>query len=104
MIYYYLFHNYYGQREADRANVLKAKDALTTGITKFPKNQDILKSLIMLYSMEEGLGDSSELVTMLDDAIAGDPQNIELWFSRARSSFRWRITMRRLPPWRRRSN
>ena len=40
-------------------------------------------SLIMLYSMEEGLGDSSELVTMLDDAIAGDPQNIELWFSRA---------------------
>ena len=54
-----------------------------TGITKFPKNQDILKSLIMLYSMEEGLGDSSELVTMLDDAIAGDPQNIELWFSRA---------------------
>ena len=41
MIYYYLFHNYYGQREADRANVLKAKDALTTGITKFPKNQDI---------------------------------------------------------------
>ena len=83
MIYYYLFHNYYGQREADRANVLKAKDALMTGITKFPKNQDILKSLIMLYSMEEGLGDSSELVTMLDDAIAGDPQNIELWFSRA---------------------
>ena len=83
MIYYYLFHNYYGQREADRANVLKAKDALMTGITKFPKNQDILKSLIMLYSMEEGLGDSSELVPMLDDAIAGDPQNIELWFSRA---------------------
>ena len=37
----------------------------------------------MLYSMEEGLGDSSELVLMLDDAIAGDPQNIELCSSRA---------------------
>lgn len=83
MIYYYLFHCYYGQREADRANVQKAKDALLTGINKFPKNQDILKSLIMLYSMEEGMGDPSELVKMLDESIANDPQNIELWFSRA---------------------
>lgn len=82
-IYYYLFHCYYGQREADRNNVLKAKDALMTGIMKFPKNQDILKSLIMLYSMEEGMGDPTDLVTMLDEAIANDPENIELWFSRA---------------------
>lgn len=85
-IYYYLYHSYYGQREADRANVLKAKDALMTGITKFPKNQDILKSLIMLYSLEEGMGDPSELIAMLDEAIAADPQNIELWFSRAQIS------------------
>lgn len=85
-IYYYLYHSYYGQREADRANVLKAKDALMTGITKFPKNQDILKSLIMLYSLEQDLGDPSELIAMLDEAIAADPQNIELWFSRAQIS------------------
>lgn len=85
-IYYYLYHSYYGQREADRANVLKAKEALMTGITKFPKNQDILKSLIMLYSLEQDLGDPSELIAMLDEAIAADPQNIELWFSRAQIS------------------
>lgn len=82
-IYYYLFHGYYGQREADKANVQKAKDVLMAGISKFPKNQDILKSLILLYSMEEGMGNPKELITMLDEAIANDPQNIELWFSRA---------------------
>ena len=42
-IYYYLFHCYYGQKDADAANVMKAKDVLLKGLEKFPKNSRILE-------------------------------------------------------------
>lgn len=82
-LYYFLYHCYYGQRTDDPANVQKAKETLLEGITKFPNNQELLTSLINLYSTEEGLGDPSELIAKLDATIANDPQNIELWFGRA---------------------
>lgn len=81
--YYFLYHCYYGQRTDDPANVQKAKETLLEGITKFPNNQELLTSLINLYSTEEGLGDPSELIEKLDATIANDPRNIELWFGRA---------------------
>ena len=83
-IYYYLFHCYYGQREADKANLLKAKDALLTGIEKFPKNERTLDGLMQLYTTEEGVGDPADLVAMIDQAIANNPQSVDLWFGRGR--------------------
>lgn len=83
-IYYYLFHCYYGQKEADKANVLKAKDALLAGIEKFPKNERILEGLMQLYTAEEGVGDPADLVAMIDKSLAENPQNAELWFGRGR--------------------
>ncbi len=82
-IYYFLYHCYYGQRTDDPANVMKAKDTLLEGLSKYPNNQELLTSLVNLYSTEEGIGDPSELVSMLDNTIAQDPKNIELWFGRA---------------------
>ncbi len=83
-IYYYLFHCYYGQKEADKAFVLKAKDALLAGIEKFPKNERILEGLMQLYTAEEGVGDPADLVAMIDKSLAENPQNAELWFGRGR--------------------
>lgn len=83
-IYYYLFHCYYGQKDADKANVLKAKDALMTGIEKFPKNERILDGLMQLYTTEEGIGDPADLVTLIESAIEANPENIDLWFGRGR--------------------
>ena len=83
-IYYYLFHCYYGQREADKANLLKAKDALLTGIEKFPKNERTLDGLMQPYTTEEGVGDPADLVAMIDQAIANNPQSVDLWFGRGR--------------------
>ena len=83
-IYYYLFHCYYGQREADKANLLKAKDALLVGIEKFPKNERTLDGLMQLYTTEEGVGDPADLVAMIDQAIANNPQSVDLWFGRGR--------------------
>lgn len=86
-IYYYLFHSYYGQKESDPAFVLRAKDALLTGIEKFPKNERILEGLMQLYTSEPNVGDPADLVAMIESAIAENPQNIDLWFSRGRTFF-----------------
>ncbi len=86
-IFYYLYHCYYGQKEADAANVQKAKDALVKGVEMFPKNQRIIDALTQLYTIEEGMGDPSELISLIDNAIASDPNNADLWFARGRVFF-----------------
>ena len=83
-IYYYLFHCLYGQKAADKENVMKAKQALLTGIEKFPKNERILDGLMQLYTSEEGVGDPADLVALIDKAIADNPSNVDLWFGRGR--------------------
>lgn len=86
-IYYYLFHSYYGQKDNDPAFVTRAKDALLTGIEKFPKNERILEGLMQLYTSEPNVGDPADLVAMIESAIAENPENIDLWFSRGRTFF-----------------
>ena len=84
-IYYYLFHCYYGQKSLDRdAYLAKAKEALLTGIQKFPKNNTILDGLMQLYTAEEGIGDPAELVTMIETSLNEDSSNYDLWFGRGR--------------------
>ena len=83
-LYYYLFHCYYGQREDNKDNLLKAKNILLEGIEKFPKNDKILDGLMSLYTAEEGIGDPAELVTMIDKFLAETPDNPDLWFGRGR--------------------
>ena len=84
-IYYYLFHCYYGQKDADKANVLKAKDALVAGIKKFPKNERILDGLVQLYTNpEDSVGGPADLVALIDAAIESNPENVDLWFGRGR--------------------
>jgi tetratricopeptide (TPR) repeat protein len=83
-IYYFLFHCYYGQRNIDRIYLTKAKEALLTGIQKFPKNNTILDGLMQLYTAEEGIGDPAELVTMIETSLNDDPNNYDLWFGRGR--------------------
>jgi len=86
-IYYYLFHCYYGQKEADRENVMKGKEALLTGIEKFPKNERILDGLMQLYTSEEGVGDPADLVNRIDGMLAENPENVDLWFGRGRTFY-----------------
>ena len=81
-IYYYLYYAYHGLKDADSTNLMKAKDALVTGIEKFPKNERILKALVDLYTVEKGVGDPSELIDMIDKAIAAQPDNTDMLFAR----------------------
>ena len=83
-IYYYLFHCYYGQREENPDLVMKAKDTLLKGVEKYPKNDLILQGLMQLYTSEKNVGDPADLVALIDNAIASDPTNTDLWFGRGR--------------------
>ncbi|MBO5832452.1 MAG: hypothetical protein J6Q95_04085 [Alistipes sp.] len=84
-IYYYLFHSYYGQKSLDAAKYLPlAKEALLTGIQKFPKNNTILDGLMQFYTAEEGVGDPAELVALVENSLKEDPTNYDLWFGRGR--------------------
>ena len=83
-IYYYLFHCYYGQKDADKAFILKSKDALLAGIEKFPSSERILEGMMSLYTTEEGVGDPQDLVAMLDSQLAQNPTSVDLWFGRGR--------------------
>ncbi|MDE5906939.1 MAG: hypothetical protein K2G66_04855, partial [Alistipes sp.] len=67
-IYYYLFHSFYGQKNENPEAVLRAKEALLTGIEKFPKNERILEGLMQLYTSEQGVGDPSDLIALIDNA------------------------------------
>ncbi len=87
-IYYYLYHCYYGQKAQDPANLQKAKNALETGIKKFPKNENILDGLITLYTSEKGMGDPADLIALIDEAIKNNPTNTDLWFGRGRTFYK----------------
>ncbi len=82
--YYYLFHCYYGQKDADRANLQKAKQALLDGMAKYPQSERLIDGLMSLYTAEEGVGDPADLIAMIEEAIARDPQNVDMWFGRGR--------------------
>ncbi|MFI3264207.1 MAG: tetratricopeptide repeat protein [Rikenellaceae bacterium] len=86
-IFYYQYHCYYGQKDADASNVMKAKETLVKGVEAFPRNQRIIDALAQLYTTEEGVGDPNELVAMIDNAISSDPNNSDLWYSRGRVYF-----------------
>ena len=87
-LYYFLFHCYYGQREANKENLVKAKNALLEGIEKYPRNERIMEGLIQLYTSEEGIGDPADLVERIDKMLAEKPDNIDLWFARGQVFFK----------------
>ena len=86
-IYYYLFHCYYGQRETNPDALMLAKDTLLKGVEKYPSNEQIINSLTQLYTSEEGVGDPSDLIALFDNALAANPNNIDLWFGRGRTFY-----------------
>ncbi len=83
-IYYYLYHSTYGDRENHPEKMQDAKEYLKSGIAKYPLNDRIFEGLIQLYTSNEGMGDPSELLDMIEASIKVDPNSINAWFGRGR--------------------
>lgn len=75
-VYYLLFHCYYRNNEGDMA---KSKQMLLDGIAKFPKNENIMESMMAFYSREGSEDDPEEIFAIVKKAISEDPTNPELW-------------------------
>ena len=87
-LYYFLFHCYYGQRAANKENIVKAKNALLEGIEKYPRNERIMEGLIQLDTSEEGVGDPADLVERIDKMLTEKQDNADLWFARGQVFFK----------------
>ena len=87
-LYYFLFHCYYGQREDNKENLVKAKNALLEGIEKYPRNERIMEGLIQLYTSEDGVGNPADLVGRIDKMLTEKPDNADLWFARGQVFFK----------------
>ena len=87
-LYYFLFHCYYGQREANRDYLVKAKDTLLEGIEKFPSNERILDGLIQLYTSNDNVGNPADLVGRIDKLLSEKPDNADLWRARGQVFFK----------------
>ena len=87
-LYYFLFHCYYGQRNKDKAYLVKAKDALLEGIEKFPRNERILDGLIQFYTSEDSVGNPADLIGRIDQFLNEKPDNADLWRARGQVFFK----------------
>ena len=61
-VYYLLFHCYYRNNEGDMA---KSKQMLLDGIAKFPKNENIMESMMAFYSREGSEDDPEEIFAIV---------------------------------------
>ena len=90
-IYHFLYHAYNGQSDSAvrEANMQRAKQLLMEGLSKYPKNDKIVEGLINIYTSADSgtLGDPSELINMVDAALARDPKNRDMWYGRGRIFF-----------------
>lgn len=87
-LYYFLFHCFYGQRDADKENIIKAKNTLLEGIEKYPKNERIMEGLIQLYTSKDSVGNPADLVDRIDALLAEKPDNADLWYARGQVFFK----------------
>ncbi|MFI3319550.1 MAG: tetratricopeptide repeat protein [Rikenellaceae bacterium] len=87
-LYYYMYHCVVGQKDKVTDERLKeVKDLMIKGIAEYPQNEKILESLMQLYADHPTVGDSKELLTMVENALKSDPKNVGIWFGRGRIYF-----------------
>lgn len=75
-LYYLLFHCYFKNNTGD---MVKSKDTLLEGVSKYPQNNNLIETMTMFYSREGSTEDPEEVFGLIKAAIEADPENIDLW-------------------------
>ncbi len=75
-LYYLLFHCYFKNNTGD---MVKSKEALLEGVSKYPQNNTLIETMTMFYSREGSTEDPEEVFGLIKSAIDADPNNVELW-------------------------
>ncbi|MBR5136159.1 MAG: tetratricopeptide repeat protein [Rikenellaceae bacterium] len=75
-LYYLLFHCYFKSNTGD---MVKSKEILLEGVSKYPQNNNLIESMTMFYSREGSTEDPEEVFGLIKAAIDADPTNADLW-------------------------
>lgn len=75
-LYYLSFHCYFKNNTGD---MVKSKEALLEGVSKYPQNNTLIETMTMFYSREGSTEDPEEVFGLIKSAIDADPNNVELW-------------------------
>ena len=75
-LYYLLFHCYFKSNTGD---MVKSKETLLEGVSKYPQNNNLIESMTMFYSREGSTEDPEEVFGLIKAAIDADPTNADLW-------------------------
>lgn len=75
-LYYLLFHCYFKNNTGD---MVKSKETLLEGVSKYPQNNNLIETMTMFYSREGSTEDPEEVFGLIKAAIDADPNNADLW-------------------------
>ncbi|MFR9603658.1 MAG: tetratricopeptide repeat protein [Rikenellaceae bacterium] len=83
--HYYTFFCVMGSPgERSLEELMDLKKFMIEAVNKFPENENIMASLMQLYSTNSEIGEPEEVLVMIEKALAQNPDNLSVWYSRGR--------------------
>ncbi len=84
-VYYYIYYAVInGPGELTEKRLVDLKNLLVKGVAQYPKNDNIMSGLMNLYATHPEIGTPDEVLATIDKALATNPDNLSVWYSRGR--------------------
>ncbi|MFR9558994.1 MAG: tetratricopeptide repeat protein [Rikenellaceae bacterium] len=84
-VYYYIFHSVMkGPGELTEKRLKELKNLMVKAVADYPNNDNLMSSLMQLYSQHPEVGTPEEVLGMIEKSLAKNPDNLSSWYSRGR--------------------
>ncbi len=84
-VYYYIYYTVMnGPGELTEKRLTELKTLLVKAVSQYPKNENIMSGLMNLYATHPEVGTPDEVLATIEKALATNPDNISVWYSRGR--------------------
>ncbi len=83
--YYYIFHSVMkGPGELTEKRLKELKNLMVKAVAEYPDNDNLMSSLMQLYSQHPEVGTPEEVLALIEKSLAKNPDNLSSWYSRGR--------------------
>ncbi len=82
--YYYYYCVMNGTGELTTKRLVHLKNYMIKAVAEYPKNANLMSFLMNLYATHPEIGTHEEVLEMINKALAQNPDNISVWYSRGR--------------------
>ncbi len=84
-LYHYIYYCVMnGQGELNEKRLKDLKNLMVKAVSEYPNNENLMSSLMNLYATHPEIGTPDEVLQMIEKALAQNPDNISVWYSRGR--------------------